>query len=107
MKKKLAVLLAGTMVMASLVGCGGGDAAPADAAPAEDAAAEDAAPAEEDAAPAEEEAQTEEEVPAEDAAVRQSELVLHRLDMSQTGVQLIHRITRILSRQRMVMSYPL
>ncbi len=68
MKKKLAVLLAGTMVMASLVGCGGGDAAPADAAPAEDAVAEDAAPAEEDAAPAEEEAQTEEEVPAEDAA---------------------------------------
>ena len=62
MKKKLAVLLAGTMVMASLVGCGGGDAAPADAAPSEDAAAEDAAPAEEDAAPAEE------EVPAEDAA---------------------------------------
>lgn len=57
MKRKLAVLLAGTMVMASLVGCGGSDAASTEtAAPAEEAA-EEAAPAEdtaEEAAPAEE-----------------------------------------------------
>lgn len=55
MKKKLAVLLAGTMVMASLVGCGGSDAASTEtAAPAEEATEE--APAEEAAeeAPAEE-----------------------------------------------------
>ena len=50
MKRKLAVLLAGTMVMASLVGCGGSDAASTEtAAPAEETAEE--APAEE--APAE------------------------------------------------------
>lgn len=60
MKKKLAVLLAGTMVMASLVGCGG-DAPAETSAPAEEAPAEEA-PAE--AAP---EAEAEEEAPAEDA----------------------------------------
>lgn len=62
MKRKLAVLLAGAMVMASLVGCGGSDA------PAEEAAApaaeEEAAPAaEEEAAPA-----AEEEAAADEAA---------------------------------------
>lgn len=64
MKKKLAVLLAGTMVMASLVGCGGSDASSTEtSAPAEEApAAEEEAPAEE--APAEEEAAAEEEAPA-------------------------------------------
>lgn len=59
MKKKLAVLLAGTMVMASLAGCGGSDAAPAEAPAAEAPAAEEEAPAEE--APA-----AEEEAPAAD-----------------------------------------
>ncbi len=58
MKRKLAVLVAGTMVMASLVGCGGSDTASTEtAAPAEEAAAEEA--------PAED---TEEEAPAEEAA---------------------------------------
>lgn len=57
MKRKLAVLVAGTMVMASLVGCGGSDAASTEtAAPAEDTTEE---------APAEEAA---EEAPAEEAA---------------------------------------
>lgn len=60
MKKKLAVLLAGTMVMASLVACGGNDAAPAtNDAPAAEPAAEDTA---------EPEAEVEEEAPADDAA---------------------------------------
>ena len=66
MKRKLAVLLAGTMVMASLVGCGGSDAASTEtAAPAEETAEE--APAEEAAeeAPAEEAA---EEAPAAEAS---------------------------------------
>ena len=66
MKKKLAVLLAGTMVMASLVGCGG-DAPAETTAPAEEAPA---AEAEEEAPEAEEEApaaDAEEEAPAEDA----------------------------------------
>ncbi|MDE7232773.1 MAG: hypothetical protein K2N37_06850, partial [Lachnospiraceae bacterium] len=53
MKRKLAVLMTGAMVMATLAGCGGNDAAPA-AAPA---AAEEAPAAEEEApAAAEEEA---------------------------------------------------
>ena len=43
MKKKLAVLLAGAMVMASLVGCGGGNEAPAAPATTEPAAEEPAA----------------------------------------------------------------
>ena len=47
MKKKLAVLLTGAMVVATLAGCGGGDAAPA--------ATETAAPAAEEEAPAAEE----------------------------------------------------
>lgn len=71
MKKKLAVLLAGTMVMASLVGCGGNapaeTAAPAEEAPAEEAPAEDtaAAPEAEEEAPAEDaEADAEAEAPA-------------------------------------------
>ena len=60
MKRKLAVLLAGTMVMASLVGCGGSDAASTEtAAPAEETAEE---------APAEEEAPDEEEAAEEEAA---------------------------------------
>lgn len=61
MKKKLAVLLAGTMVMASLVGCGG------DAAPAETSAPA-AEPAVEDTAEPEVEAEPEAEAPAEDEA---------------------------------------
>ena len=67
MKKKLAVLLTGAMVMATLAGCGGGDAAPAaeTAAPA----AEEEAPAAEETPAAEEEAPAaEEEAPAADAA---------------------------------------
>ena len=61
MKKKLAVLLAGTMVMASLVGCGGNDAAPA----TNDAPAAEPAAAEEDTAELEEEVEA--EAPADDA----------------------------------------
>ena len=67
MKKKLAVLLTGAMAMATLAGCGGGDAAPAaeTAAPA----AEEEAPAAEETPAAEEEAPAaEEEAPAADAA---------------------------------------
>ncbi len=69
MKRKMAVLLTGAMVMATLAGCGGGDAAPAaeTAAPA----AEEEAPAAEEEAPAaaEEEAPAaEEEAPADEAA---------------------------------------
>ena len=66
MKRKMAVLLTGAMVMATLAGCGGGEAAPAaeTAAPA----AEEEAPAEEEASAAEEEAPAaEEEAPAEEA----------------------------------------
>ena len=65
MKKKLAVLLAGTMVMASLVGCGGNDAAPAEAPAAEEEApaAEEEAPAAEEEAPAADDS-AEEEAPA-------------------------------------------
>ena len=54
MKRKMAVLLTGAMVMATLAGCGGGEAAPAaeTAAPAaeEEASAEEEAPAAEEAA---------------------------------------------------------
>ncbi|MCM1123559.1 MAG: ABC transporter substrate-binding protein [Eubacterium sp.] len=70
MKKKLAVLLAGTMVMASLVGCGGGDAAPAEtSAPAEEA------PAAEEEAPAEEAPAAEEEAPAEEAPAASGDVI--------------------------------
>ena len=66
MKRKMAVLLTGAMVMATLAGCGGGEAAPAaeTAAPAaeEEASAEEEAPAAEEEAPA-----AEEEAPAEEA----------------------------------------
>ena len=59
MKRKMAVLLTGAMVMATLAGCGGGEAAPAaeTAAPAaeEEASAEEEAPAAEEEAPAAEE----------------------------------------------------
>lgn len=66
MKRKLAVLVAGTMVMASLVGCGGSDAASTEtAAPAEEAATEEA--------PAEEAA--EEEAPAEEAAASSGDVI--------------------------------
>lgn len=63
MKKKLAVLLAGTMIMASLAGCGGGaDTAPAtNDAPATEAEAEDTTGSE-----AEPEAEAEAEAPAAD-----------------------------------------
>lgn len=63
MKKKLAVLLAGTMIMASLAGCGGGaDTAPAtNDAPATEAEAEDTTGTE-----AEPEAEAEAEAPAAD-----------------------------------------
>ncbi len=65
MKKKMAVLLTGAMVMATLAGCGGGEAAPAaetTAPAAEEAPAEEEAPAAEEEAPA-----AEEEAPAEEA----------------------------------------
>lgn len=62
MKKKLAVLLTGAMVMASLAGCGGGTQAETSA-PAEEAPAADAA---EEEAPAADAAK--EEAPAADAA---------------------------------------
>lgn len=77
MKKKLAVLLTGAMVMATLAGCGGGEEAPAaeTAAPA----AEEEAPAAEEEAPApaaEEEAPAaEEEAPADDAAAASGDLI--------------------------------
>ena len=61
MKRKLAVLMTGAMVMATLAGCGGSDAAPAAAPAAEEeapAAEEEAeAPAAEEEAPAAEEAE--------------------------------------------------
>ncbi len=67
MKRKMAVLLTGAMVMATLAGCGGGEAAPA-AETAAPAAAEEAPAAEEEAPAAEEEAPAaEEEAPAEEA----------------------------------------
>ena len=61
MKRKMAVLLTGAMVMATLAGCGGGDATPAaeTAAPAAEEAA-DEAPAAEEEAPAEEDSADEE-----------------------------------------------
>lgn len=75
MKKKLAVLLAGSMVVASLVGCGGSEA------PAEEAAApaatEEAPEAEEPAAeePAAEEPAAEEEAPEAEAPAASGELI--------------------------------
>ncbi len=68
MKKKLAVLLAGAMVMASLVGCGGDDAATTtnDAPAAEPEVEAEAEPEAE--AEAEPEAEPEAEAPADDAA---------------------------------------
>lgn len=65
MKRKLAVLLAGTMVMASLVGCGGSDTASTEtAAPAAEETAEEAPAAAEEEAPA----AAEEEAPAAEAS---------------------------------------
>ena len=66
MKRKMAVLLTGAMVMATLAGCGGGDTAPA---------AETTAPAAEAEAPAAEEAPAEEEAPAaeEEAPAEEAE----------------------------------
>ena len=80
MKKKLAVLLAGAMVMASLVGCGGGNEAPAAPATTEPAAEEPAAEepaAEEPAAeePAAEEPAAEEPAAEEPAAEASGELI--------------------------------
>lgn len=66
MKKKMAVLLTGAMVMATLAGCGGSEATPAATEPAAEAPAAEEAPAEEEA-PAAEEAPAEEEAPAAEA----------------------------------------
>lgn len=66
MKKKLAVLLTGAMVMATLAGCGG--ASEEAAAPAAEAPAAEEAPAEEEAPAAEEEAPAAEEEAAAPAA---------------------------------------
>ena len=75
MKRKMAVLLTGAMVMATLAGCGGGEAAPA-AETAAPAAEEEAPAAEEEAPAAEEEAPAaEEEAPADDAAAASGDLI--------------------------------
>lgn len=77
MKKKIAVLLAGTMVMASLVGCGGSDTAETTTATT-DTATEEAAPAEEEA-PAEEAADD----AAEETAAADGELI--KVGFAQVG----------------------
>lgn len=75
MKRKMAVLLTGAMVMATLAGCGGGEAAPA-AETAAPAAEEEAPAAEEEAPAAEEEAPAaEEEAPADDAAAASGDVI--------------------------------
>lgn len=70
LRKKLAVLLAATMVMATIAGCGGTDTAETAAQPA---AAEETADTAQEAAPAEEE--TAEETEAADAGAADGELI--------------------------------
>ena len=76
MKRKMAVLLTGAMVMATLAGCGGGEAAPA---------AETAAPAA-DEAPAAEEAPAEEEAPAAEEETAEAEAPAASGDLITVGI---------------------